>query len=817
MSEQKNIDLKIEGMTCAGCVRRVENAIGSVAGVADSSVNLATESASVELEHTIQTAEIIAALEDAGYPAAVEVAKFEIEGMSCASCVGRIENALNGQDGVTLAAVNLASDSAVVRYVPGVTDPDQLAEVISETGYPATLQRDERPTALERKDSEIQRLGRVTGLAALLALPVFAIEMGSHFIPGVHDFIMNTIGMQQSRLMQFVLTTIVLFGPGRSFYLKGFPALLRGAPDMNSLVALGTGAAYAFSLVSTFAPNWLPTGTANVYFEAAAVIVVLILLGRWLEARAKGQTGEAIRKLIGLRAKSALIERDGEIIEIPIDKISVGELVVVRPGEKIAVDGEVVSGSSFIDESMITGEPVPVEKAIGAEVVGGTLNGAGTVRFRATRVGSETVLSQIIATVERAQGAKLPIQSLVDRITLWFVPAVMVVSVLTVVTWLVLGPDPALGFALVAGVAVLIIACPCAMGLATPTSIMVATGRAAELGVLFRKGDALQALAETDLIAFDKTGTLTEGAPSLTEVVLDKGLSREDVLSKIAAVEARAEHPIAKAVVTQAEGEGVNVPTAEAVTATSGLGVRGEVGGTDVLIGSDRLMAREGIDLSDFADFDDVAMARGDTVFYAALDGAVAAMLCVSDPVKENAASVVSALKAKGLKVALITGDRAETAQAVADGLGIDHVVAGVMPEGKVQAIKALGSDGAKTAFVGDGINDGPALASADVGIAIGSGTDVAIQSADVVLMSGNLRGVETAHMVSVSCMRNIRQNLFWAFGYNVALVPVAAGILFAPFGVLLSPVLAAGAMALSSVFVLTNALRLRFIGGDAI
>ncbi len=744
-----------------------------------------------------------------------ETITLSVHKMHCGSCVGRVDRALAAVPGVQQVAVNLATETAVVTGQNGLTAA--LIKAVEAAGYPANIARDEDFDAQERREAEAQGLLVHVFWAALLALPVFVLEMGGHMVPAFHHFIHQTIGQTTSWTIQALLTTLVLAGPGRQFYLQGFPALAKGAPDMNSLVAVGTMAAYVYSMMVLLAPSLLPEEARAVYFEAAAVIVVLILVGRWMEARAKGKTGAAIHALIKLQPKSARVVRDGQTTDVAVDSLLPGDIVLLHPGEKVPVDGVVTEGHSSVDESMLTGEPMPVEKIEGSLITGGTINGNGSLTLRATHVGRDTVLAGIIRMVQDAQAAKLPIQALVDRITLWFVPAILAIAAITVLIWTLVGPSPVVSYALVAGVSVLIIACPCAMGLATPTSIMVATGRAAELGVLFRKGDALQALAETDLIAFDKTGTLTEGAPSLTEVVLDKGLSREDVLSKIAAVEARAEHPIAKAVVTQAEGEGVNVPTAEAVTATSGLGVRGEVGGTDVLIGSDRLMAREGIDLSDFADFDDVAMARGDTVFYAALDGAVAAMLCVSDPVKENAASVVSALKAKGLKVALITGDRAETAQAVADGLGIDHVVAGVMPEGKVQAIKALGSDGAKTAFVGDGINDGPALASADVGIAIGSGTDVAIQSADVVLMSGNLRGVETAHMVSVSCMRNIRQNLFWAFGYNVALVPVAAGILFAPFGVLLSPVLAAGAMALSSVFVLTNALRLRFIGGDAI
>jgi Cu+-exporting ATPase len=584
---------------------------------------------------------------------------------------------------------------------------------------------------------------------------------------------------------------------------------------MNSLVALGSSAAWGFSTVALFAPALLPDGTRVVYFEAAAVIVTLILMGRFLEARAKGRTGQAIRKLVGLRAKTAQVERDGQLVELPVDDIVAGDLIQARPGEKIAVDGVVVKGASYVDESMITGEPIPVEKLADAEVVGGTVNGAGAFTFRATKVGGDTMLAQIIRMVEEAQGAKLPIQDLVNRITLWFVPAVMGVAALTFLTWLLVGPDPALSFALVAAVAVLIIACPCAMGLATPTSIMVGTGRAAELGVLFRRGDALQTLNDVTTVALDKTGTLTEGHPELTDLTVTKGFEQADVLRLVASVEAVSEHPIAEAIVRRAKQDGLTLEAIDNFSSITGFGVSAVIEGRKIIIGADRLMSREGVTLDAVKGVGESLGQEGKSPLYAAIDGQLAAVIAVSDPIKVSTAEAISALHDLGLAVAMITGDNKATAQAIAAKLGIDTIVAEVLPEGKVAAIEQLQTGGRAVAFVGDGINDAPALARADVGIAIGTGTDVAIEAADVVLMSGDLKGVVNALHVSQRTMRNIRQNLFWAFGYNALLIPVAAGIFYPVAGLMLSPALAAGAMALSSVFVLSNALRLRWVAPE--
>jgi heavy metal translocating P-type ATPase len=812
MGHVNTISFQIEGMSCASCVGRVEKALLAVSGVDTASINLATETAQVSYDDTVDATDLTNTLADVGYPAVVEEVTLEIESMTCASCVGRVEKALKAGDGVLDASVNLVTETALVHYVAGAIGAADIAALASNAGYKAKAKTAERADKAERKAAEILWLGRMTLVAVVFALPVLVLEMGSHFIPAMMVFVVENIGVQNSRLIQFVLTTVVLFSPGLRFYTKGFPALFKGAPDMNSLVALGTSAAYGFSLVATFLPDLLPAGTENVYFEAAAVIVVLILLGRFLEARAKGRTGEAIRKLVGLQAKTARVERDGEVVELLIEEIVLGDTIHVRPGEKISVDGEVLTGSSYVDESMITGEPIPVEKTNGTEVVGSTVNGTGALTFRATKVGDDTMLAQIIKMVEQAQGAKLPVQGMVDKITAVFVPIVMAVAALTFLAWFLFGPDPALSFALVAGVSVLIIACPCAMGLATPTSIMVGTGRAAEMGVLFSKGDALQMLQETTIVAVDKTGTLTEGRPALTDLSVADGFDEDDVLRLVAAVEVTSEHPIAEAIVHAAKEKGMELPTITDFDSITGYGVQASVEGKTILIGADRFMAREGIALGSLANDGDALGKKGKTPLYAAIDGKAAAVIAVADPIKASSPAAIAALHDLGLKVAMITGDNKGTAEAIARELSIDHVVAEVLPEGKVAALEALRADGQKLAFVGDGINDAPALALADVGIAIGTGTDIAIEAADVVLMSGDLRGVVNAFAVSQRTMSNIKQNLFWAFGYNVLLIPIAAGVLFPFSGVLLSPVLAAGAMALSSVFVLTNALRLRWV-----
>lgn len=804
------ISLPIEGMNCASCVARIENSFVKISGVEKAVVNLATERADIQLSSPVDRQTLIQSIMAEGYN--VPAASFDlvVEGMSCASCVSKVEKALMAISGVTEASVNLATERAHIR---GNVDAATAIGAIKALGYDARLidlgaSVDEE--AAERKDAEYAALKRDLTLAAVLSLPVFILEMGSHLIPGMHELILRSIGAQWNWYIQFALTTLVLAVPGLRFYQKGIPALFRLAPDMNSLVAVGTLAAYSYSLVATFTPNVLPVGTVNVYYEAAAVIVTLILLGRFLEARAKGRTSEAIKRLVGLQAKTARVRRGHKLLEISISDVAAGDILEVYPGERIPVDGEVTEGQSYVDESMITGEPLPVEKTIGGLLVGGTVNQKGALTFRATAVGSATLLSQIIRMVEQAQGSKLPIEALVDKVTMWFVPAVMAAAALTFAVWFIFGPSPALTFALVNAVAVLIIACPCAMGLATPTSIMVGTGRGAELGILFRKGEALQLLKDAKIVAVDKTGTLTEGRPTLTDMEIATGFERKDVLGHVAAVEAKSEHPIARAIVEAAMAEGIAVPDISAFQSITGYGVEAQSDGQWVQVGADRYMHKLGLDVGLFAATAERLADEGKTPLYAAIGGKLAAIIAVSDPIKETTPDAIAALHSLGLKVVMITGDNRRTAEAIARRLGIDDVVAEVLPEGKVDAVRALKAAHGKLAFIGDGINDAPALAEADVGLAVGTGTDIAIEAADVVLMSGSLQGVPTAIALSRATIGNIRQNLFWAFAYNTALIPVAAGVLYPHWNILLSPIFAAGAMAFSSIFVLGNALRLR-------
>ncbi len=899
--------LPVEGMTCASCVRRVEKAVAAVPGVEESAVNFATETLSVTPGAGFSAEALLEAIDRAGYEAKAETLVLEVEDMTCASCVSRVEKALKTVPAVETASVNLATGEAVVKVLGGVSAVPALAAAVAKAGYAVRLSGGDGGAQASgqgggghagaddvtsthstssagqavdgreiRREKEISALKRDFLVALVLTLPLFVMEMGGHLYPPLHHQLMQVFPGNTLYYLQFALATAVLAGPGRRFYLKGVPALVRLAPDMNALVAIGTGAAYLYSVVTTFAPGLLPETARHVYYEAATVIVSLILLGRLLEARAKGRTGAAIRKLAGLQAKTARVERDGQTRDVPLSEVKLGDVVVVRPGERIPVDGRVIDGSSAVDEAMISGEPIPVEKGVGATVIGGTVNGSGSFRFEATGVGADMMLSRIIRMVQEAQGAKLPIQKLVDEVTAWFVPAVIGVAVFTFLVWLIFGPEPAYTHGLVAAVAVLIIACPCAMGLATPTSIMVGTGRAAELGVLFRKGEALQSLSQIDWVVMDKTGTITAGRPEVTEIVTAEGFDEADVLRLTASLEGRSEHPLADAIVRAAEARGMALASVETVEAVAGFGVTGMVEGRRVAAGADRFMVRLGVmphGLSplvgempgraegDFASmrsqeaiplpnpspqgggafsadarphglsplvgemagrpegdlsFSNLTAAvtrladEGASPLYVAIDGKLAAAIAVADPIKETSAAAIAALKTRGLKLMMVTGDNRRTAEAVAKKAGIDAVVAEVLPEGKVSAIKALQAKGEAVAFVGDGINDAPALATADAGIAIGTGTDVAIESADVVLVGGDLMGALHAIELSDRVMGNIRQNLFWAFGYNVALIPVAAGLLYPFFELTFSPMLGAAAMGLSSVFVLTNALRLR-------
>ncbi len=854
-SEVPPLQVPVDGMTCASCVRRVEKAAAGVEGVAASAVNFATETLSVTPGQGFSAAALMRAIADAGYEARAEKLVLEVEDMTCASCVSRVEKALLSVPAVETASVNLATGEAIVTVLGGALALADMQAAVDKAGYrlrpvvpqatgwPAVNASDtsggrdgarHRPLAdagvggqpddsrEARRAREIALLTRDVWIALVLSLPLFVMEMGSHLYPPLHHTLMQVFPGNTLYYLQFVLATLVLFGPGRRFFVKGVPALIRLAPDMNALVAIGTGAAYLYSLVTTFAPGLLPAEARHVYYEAATVIVTLILLGRLLEARAKGRTGAAIRKLAGLQAKTARVERDGRTVDLDVAEVVVGDTVVIRPGERIPVDGTVIDGTSAVDEAMISGEPIPVEKGPGATVIGGTVNGSGSLRFTATGVGADMMLSRIIRMVAEAQGAKLPIQKLVDQVTSWFVPAVIAVAILTFFVWLAVGPEPAYTYGLIAAVAVLIIACPCAMGLATPTSIMVGTGRAAELGVLFRKGEALQTLADIDTVVMDKTGTITKGRPELVEIVVADGFDEAEVLGLVASLEARSEHPLADAIVRAAEGRGLGLSPVQTMQAVAGFGLVGSVAGRTVAAGADRYMVKLGLDVAPFSARVAELADQGASPLYVAIDGRLSAALAVADPLKRTSAAAIAALKAMGLKVMMVTGDNGRTARAIAAKAGIDDFVAEVLPEGKVKVIKDLQAKGAKLAFVGDGINDAPALATADAGIAIGTGTDVAIESADVVLVGGDLTGALHAIELSRKVMRNIGENLFWAFGYNVLLIPVAAGALYPAFGWMLSPMIGAGAMGLSSVFVLSNALRLKRarvtdVGADAV
>ncbi|MGB3980659.1 heavy metal translocating P-type ATPase [Planktomarina temperata] len=736
-----------------------------------------------------------------------------VSNMSCASCAGRVDKALWQLPGVLAVDVNLATETVQVTYTPDLASRADFIAASTAAGYAAQEHSEDSHGQVQaRKQQLAEAYGRRSRLAVFLAAPVIILGMGGHILPGFERLIADVIGQKANWIIQCIFATAVLFGPGLDFYRRGFPALWRGAPDMNSLVALGTGAAYAFSLIATFLPQVLPEGVSGVYYEPASLIVVLILFGRDLENRAKGRTGKAIQSLLGLRVKTAQVRRAGKFVECPIEEIVVGDVLSLRPGERVAVDGVVHEGSSYIDESMITGEPRPVEKSTGAALTAGTVNGMGHVIYEARRVGHDTTLSQIIQLVEQAQGAKLPIKALVDRLTLWFVPMVLTLAFVTVTVWMIWGPAPALPYALVAGVCVLIIACPCAMGLATPTSIMVGTGRAAEMGVLFRKGDALQLLADVDVIAFDKTGTLTRGQPVLTDLDVADGLGRRAALQVMASVEQGSDHPIARAIVMAAAEEGLDLLPIQDGQTYAGLGLSAHVAGEEVILGTERFMRERGIDVKGYHGSAEALASQGKSVIFAARAGQVIALAGVSDALKPSTQGAIAQLKAAGITVVMLTGDRRDAALQIAADLGIDQVHAELLPADKSRVLAELKTKARQLAFVGDGINDAPALAAADIGIALGTGTDVAVESADIVLMSGDLLGVVNAIEMSRLTLRNIKQNLFWAFGYNVALIPVAAGALYPAFGMLLSPILAAAAMALSSIFVLANALRLRYV-----
>jgi heavy metal translocating P-type ATPase len=810
----KELQIGVQGMTCAACVTRVERGLGKLEGVTSASVNLATEHATVTYDPDKTTSQaLLDKVVETGYTPLTDTVELGVTGMTCAACVQRVEKALNKVPGVMETSVNLATERASITYLPATTGLAQLKRAIRETGYgilEVEAGKDRSDVEREAKEKEVKKLKRSVIFSAMFAVPLVLIAMVPMIWMSAMMFLMNLAPMSVWNWVMLGLATPVQFGPGLRFYKNGWKALRSLSPDMNSLVMIGTSAAYFYSLAVTLVPSIFPLEAQHVYFEASAVVITLILLGKYFEAVAKGRTSEAMKKLLGLQAKTARVLRGKEELEVPVDEVLPNDVIAVRPGEKIPVDGLVLSGNSYVDESMITGEPIPVSKTEGTKVVGSTLNGNGIFTFKATAVGADTVLAQIIKLVETAQGSKPAIQGLADKVVAVFTPIVLVIAALTALVWIFLGGENAITFALVNTVAVLIIACPCAMGLATPTSIMVGTGKAAEMGVLFRKGEALQTLQEAKVVALDKTGTLTKGKPELTDFKVQAGFGEQDLLTFIASVEKQSEHPVAQAIVKAAESRGVALAEVSEFEAVPGFGVSAKVNGKLVQVGANRYMTKLGLDVSTFESEAARLGDEGKTPLYAAIDGKLAAIIAVADPIKEGTPEAIAALHNQGFKVAMITGDNKRTAQAIARQLGIDEVLAEVLPDGKSEAVKQLQSKGFKVAFVGDGINDAPALAQADVGLAIGTGTDIAIETADVILMSGDLRGVPNAIALSRATLRNIKLNLFWAFAYNIILIPVAAGVLYPVNGWLLSPVLAGAAMGLSSVFVLTNALRLR-------
>jgi P-type Cu+ transporter len=811
MSEKglERIDLPITGMSCASCAARIEKGLADIEGVSKASVNFAAEKATIVFQPAkTDLSHLVEKVKDLGYGAKVEKTTLPIRGMTCAACVGRVERALNAAKGVTRANVNFATERASVEYIPEEVTLRDLKRVVEEAGYEVLDIKEEDIVEKERlaREKELFRLKMkfVTGVGLLA--PILVLMYGAPL------FEKWGLSREANFFVQFLLATPVQFWVGRQFYAGFWKAAKHKTSDMNTLIAIGTSAAYLYSLIVTFVPHLIMVEglMMDVYFDTSAAIVVLILLGRFLEARAKGRTSEAIKKLIGLQPKTARVVRNGDEIDVPVGEVNPGDIVVVRPGEKIPVDGLVKEGYSPVDESMITGESLPVEKRAGDKVIGATINRTGAFKFEATRVGRDTVLAQIVRLVQEAQGSKPPIARLADIIASYFVPVVISIAVVTFFVWLLLGPRPALTYAFLNFIAVLIIACPCSLGLATPTSIMVGTGKGAENGILIRGAEALETAHRLTVVVLDKTGTLTKGEPSVTDIVETDGFTKKEILLLAASAEKGSEHPLGEAIVKKAREERLSFLESKGFQAIPGQGIETRVDSKRVLLGNLKLMEERGISLNGLRESAEGLSDQGKTSMFLAVEGKAAGILAVADTLKENSKEAVAALHRMGLEVVMLTGDHEKTAKAIAREIGIDRVVAEVLPEMKADEVKRLQKEGKKVGMVGDGINDAPALAQADVGIAIGTGTDVAMESSDITLIGGDLRGIVTAIALSKATIRNIKQNLFWAFAYNTILIPVAAGILFPFFGILLNPIFAAGAMAFSSVTVVSNALRLR-------
>ena len=822
VKELSKSTVKIGGMTCQACVKRVERAVNKINGVSEGSVNLATEKLSVSFDgEAVDLDEIKKAVIDAGYSIEEEnkisSVTLSIEGMTCQSCVSRIEKKTSEMPGVEKISVNLATEKAVVDYRKNELKLSEIVKFINELGYKAVKEEKVKDFDADKKQKDLDDEWKKFIIAILFAFPVFYISMG-HMMGMPIPWIMNP----ENNPMAFALIQLLLSIPviviGKRFYVTGIKLLFKLSPNMDSLIAMGTGAAVIYSLYGTYM-----IGSGNVeyvhvlYYESAVVILALIMLGKYLENVSKGRTSEAIKKLMGLQPKKASLIKNGEIVEVDIEDVEKGDVLLVKPGESIPVDGEVVDGITSVDESMLTGESIPVEKTLGSKVVGASINKNGSIKIEATAVGSDTALAKIVKLVEDAQGSKAPIARMADVISGYFVPVVIGIATISAITWYVLGTTGKVALSATPGIfslsifiAVLVIACPCSLGLATPTAIMVGTGKGAEYGILIKGGEALEMAHRIDTVVFDKTGTITEGKPKLTDVISSGDLQDDELLRLAASAELHSEHPLGDAIVEGAKEKWLKLAEIEKFNSITGMGIEALVEGKNILVGNQKLMKTKGIDVK-FTPEEDQLSKEGKTLMLMAADGKFQGVLAVADTVKKTSKEAVKILKEMGLKVAMITGDNALTAEAIAKEVGIDIVLSEVMPEDKSIEVKRLQKEGVRVAMVGDGINDAPALAQSDVGIAIGSGTDVAIESADIVLMKSDIKDVASAIQLSHATMRNIKQNLFWAFAYNSMGIPVAAGALYLITGHLLNPMIAGAAMAMSSVSVVTNALRLRF------
>jgi len=805
-ANEERIDLPITGMSCASCATNIQNSLSELHGVNKASVNLATSKATIFYDpKKVGMDDFISTIRERGYDVITASLELPIQGMSCASCVLKIENALLETMGVTKATVNLATEKSKVEYIPEQTNLSEIKKVIESTGYKVLEVEDKEVEDYERmiREKEYRKLKSKFIFALIISILVLVGSLD--WIPGIPQILTNYY-------LLWILATPVQVWAGWQFYRGAWGAFRHRNADMNTLVAVGTSAAYLYSVSAILFPSFFKSGgiEPKVYFDTSAVIITLILLGRVLEARAKGQTSEAIKRLIGLQPKTARVIRDGKEVDIPVQEVLVGDLVIVRPGEKIPVDGIVKEGQSFVDESMITGESIPVEKKAGDEAIGATINKSGSFKFSATKVGKDTAIAQIIKLVQEAQGSKAPIQRLAHIIAGYFVPVVISLAILTFVIWFDFGPSPTLTYALLNFVAVMIIACPCALGLATPTAIMVGTGKGAEKGILIKGGESLETAHKINSIVFDKTGTLTKGEPEVTDIVSLENLTSAEILFYAGSAEKNSEHPLGEAIVRKATQQKIELKEPEYFNSIAGFGIEAKINGGNILLGNQKLLEDKNIDIENLIPQSKELAQDGKTPIYLSIEGKGSAIIAVADTLKENSKEAVEQLHQLGLEVVMLTGDNRRTAEAIAKKVGIDRVLSDVRPEDKVSEVKKLQNEGKVVAMVGDGINDAPALAQADVGIAIGTGTDVAMEASDITLIKGDLSGVVTAIKLSKRTIKIIRQNLFWAFIYNVIGIPIAAGVLYPFFGILLNPMIASAAMAFSSVSVVSNSLRLR-------